>query len=155
MKKMIFVFIIVFIAIYFIYDLSQPIKSSVEHDYIIRLKSDNIYVRTVVWGVSGGHEAIVFSSNPIMTDDVLGIYDPVGQKYKYKNENNILVYYQPEVFYKKIEDTLFIYSMAKANGRLYENTNLITIIPVRCKVNEWYSYKKNYRKYGLMKLEVY
>lgn len=155
MKKWIFIIICFFIAIYLIYDLFKPIDSTIKYDYTINLKSGNIYVGTLVWGVSGGHDAIVFSSKPIELDDVIGNYDPVNRMYKYKNENDILVYYQPEIYYEARMDTLFIYSMVKPNGKLFENTKTLVIIPIECKVNEWYTYKNKYEELGLVKIETY
>lgn len=143
-KKILLLFFVLLIvgAILFYHDWRQEefMPANEKTEIIIFSNGNKIYVRAKIWGVSGNHEEVVFSENPITVVDKEKDY----------------IFYTDEVLYKIDKNTLTLY--APQSGKNIPDTPFkeVDIIFMGLKTaDEIRDYKTNYQKYGLERISVY
>lgn len=100
---------------------------------------EKVYVRAKVWGVSGNHQEIVFSENPITIP----------------NKDKDYIFYTDEVLYKIDKNSLSIF--APQSGKNIPKllfSNIEVIFKGLKNSAEISDYSMNYKKYGLEKISV-
>jgi hypothetical protein len=117
-----------------------------EQTVIFEEINDSIYIRARAWGVSGNHNEIIIS------------LDPIEREGRQAEKEKDYIFYATEIYYKKQGiDTLLIYADGSSIGKKPAVfTERIKIVPVKIKTaDEAMKYEKNYKKYGLTKVSAY
>lgn len=107
--------------------------------------NESVYIRAIAWGISGNHNEVIISSEPIK---------PEGRP----SEEKDYIFYTTEIYYKKQGiDTLLVYADGSSIGK--EPTifiKKIKIVPIKISTaDEAVDYEKNYKEYGLIKISAY
>ena len=107
--------------------------------------NESVYIRAIAWGISGNHNEVIISSEPIK---------PEGRP----SEEKDYIFYTTEIYYKKQGiDTLFVYADGSSIGKeptIF--TKKIKIVPIKISTaDEAVDYEKNYKEYGLIKITAY
>lgn len=121
----------------FLKDLEEVGKSNTK-DLTIELK-ENIYVSARYWGLTGDHQEIILSNNPI------------SPKHKSYSKDKDYIFYTDEIFYKKEENNLVVYA---TKNLVSEPKDFDSEVQISVKeIND--DIIKNYQKYGLEKITVF
>lgn len=107
---------------------------------------EKVYFRAMAWGISGNHNEVILSTEPI---------EPETRKSEKEKD---YVFYTTEIYYKKKGvDTLLVYAEASSIGKSPRSlSDKITIVPVKLNTyDESLDYQMNYKEYGLSKISVY
>ena len=132
------VLLIVGILYNFFFNNVEKVGKSNRKDITIHLK-ENIYISARYWGLTGDHQEIVLSCTPI------------NPKHKSYSKDNDYIFYLDEIFYKKVNNHLIIYTIK----------NLVSVpkdfkCDVQISLNEINDdILNNYKMYGLEKISVY
>ena len=108
--------------------------------------NQKVYLRAMSWGISGNHNEVILSTNPV---------EPSTRK---SEEGKDYIFYTSEVYYKKQGiDTLLVYAESSSIGKRPNNfSGSINVVPVELKTySEVQDYEKRYKEYGLSKISVY
>lgn len=122
-------------------DSFNEIGKSKHKSYVINFEFDSVYVKSSLWGLTGDHMQIVFSSQPFN----LAQFDSAST----------FTFFEPVVYYKKVKDTLELYPTMKAQIPLSFSSKIVVKQNVINKLHEINDYKLNYSQYGLTKISVY
>lgn len=102
---------------------------------------DTVHVIASQWGLTGDHIEIVLSNSPIAG--------------RVSNKSSDYIFYEPTIFHKQENDTLFVYSLSLANVPGNFNTR-IKIKQVKIEdTEEMKKYETTYGKLGLTKVSIY
>ena len=122
------------------YSYGLPKSERIEK-IIISPKGDSIYIRARFWGITGDHEEIIFSEEPI-------ILPP--------NKDKHYIFYRDEVFYKfENNDELVIH--APKSGKSIPKIpfkNIKVVLKDLKTGDDIRNISKNYKKYKLEKIGV-
>lgn len=115
--------------------------------YVINFNelNENVYFYAESWGVSGNHEEIILST------------EPINENREYSKDKDF-IFYTSDVYYKKKGvDTLIVYAGSSSIGPYPKDLKTsIKIIQQELKnYDEVRDYDNNYKKYGLSKVTVY
>ena len=145
LKKILLIFIIVFISWLFYQNWSKKESVMSGKTNVVTLNFEDInqkvYLKAKVWGVSGNHKEIVLSEKRSDVTD----------------NNTDYVFYTSEIYYKiESNGNLIIYAPESSISEPTEKINGIRVILKGLRhADEINKYKENYRKYGLEKISVY
>lgn len=114
------------------------------NDYIIDFDNNNkIYVSARAWGMTGNHQEIVLSNMVI------------DKEHRSYSKDEVFIFYSSEIYYKKNENELIIYTNLSSVSRPKKFKSPIQIIIENLKNSkELQDYEKNYLKYGLEKISI-
>ena len=122
-------------------DMKNPVK-----DYIIEYESLNekIYISARAWGVSGNHQEIILSSNPISSE------------HRGSSKEDNYIFYTSEIYYKKEgENKLLVFASNSSISEPKKFNSSVQIILKGLKTSdELKDYEVNYKKYGLEKASI-